>query len=331
MRTWKFHSPLAEQIVRFIKLRRLSGTDYKSQTLLLRCFDRFLVKQGLAEPRINRDLVERYQESLSRLVSKTQHNHFCVVRQLCAYLSRTDSLGYVPERLRSLPAQPARQPYIYSVPEMRALMTAAAELPPAQSLRPHTYQTLLGLLYSTGIRIGEALALNLEDFHNADQRLYIAEGKFRKARWVPLSSSCNRALQKYVRRRLRTPPRSLDSPLFLNLRMRRLHRCMVHTVLLRLLRQCGIPSNGHIRPRIHDFRHAFAMRRLLAWYRDGLDVNTRLPWLTTYMGHVSIHSTRVYLRATAELLEQVDRRFHSYYLNHVKPPEDEHGTHTSIA
>jgi site-specific recombinase XerD len=72
-------------------------------------------------------------------------------------------------------------------------------------------------------------------------------------------------------------------------------------------------------PRIHDLRHTFAVHRLHTWYRDGQDVNARLPWLATYLGHVDIQSTQVYLRATAELLEQVDQRFHRHYLQHVKP------------
>ena len=82
--------------------------------------------------------------------------------------------------------------------------------------------------------------------------------------------------------------------------------------------QCGIPHHRDTGPRIHDLRHTFAVHRLLAWYRDGQDINARLPWLATYLGHVDIQSTQVYLHATAELLGQVDQRFHRHYLQHVK-------------
>ncbi len=195
-------------------------------------------------------------------------------------------------------------------------MVAAASLPPPGSLRGPTYQTLLGLLYSTGLRIGEAMALNLADFHRDDIRLYIAQGKFHKARWVPLSTSTAGTLSRYVDLRRQTRPCSPDSPLFLNQRGRRLHHCTVDQCFHDLLKQCGIAQTSRTGPRLHDLRHTFAVHRLLAWYRDGKDINARLAWLATYMGHVNIRSTQVYLHPTAELLEQVNRRFHQHYLQH---------------
>jgi site-specific recombinase XerD len=136
---------------------------------------------------------------------------------------------------------------------------------------------------------------------------------------VPLSASTCRALQQYLRQRLQITPRLPDSPLFLNQRSRHLHPGTVNQTFRYLLRQSGIPHHKSTGPRIHDLRHTFAVHRLLAWYRDGQDLNARLPWLATYMGHVDVHSTQVYLRATPELIEQVDQRFHNYYLLQVKP------------
>lgn len=318
MRALKLHSCLATQIQNFISLRQLSGTDYHSQARLLGYFDRFLLEAKVREPRVTPKITEDYQKTLAHLTPRSQSNRFCVVRQLCEYLSRTDPLGHVPEPLRSIPSQAAHQPYIYSEAEIRALLANASRLPPPSALRPQTYRTLLGLLYSTGLRIGEALALNLKDFDSAEGRLYIAEGKFHKARWVPLSPSTCQALHHYVQSRLPMTPHSLDAPLFLNQRGCRLHYGTVHQTFRRLLQACTIPHNNPTRPRIHSLRHTFAVHRLLAWYRDGEDVNARLPWLATYMGHVDIRSTHVYLHPTAELLEQVSNRFHSHYLQHVK-------------
>ena len=319
MRPLKLHSSLAGPIQNFIHLRRLSGTDYKSQTQLLGYFDRFLLKQKWNLPRMTREITDCYQQSLSHLAPRTRSNRLCVVRQLCQYLARSDPHGYVPEPLRVIPSQQAHLPYIYSHSEIQTLLVAASKLSPPTSLRPHTYQTFLGLLYSTGIRIGEALALNLEDFHCAVQRLYIAEGKFRKARWVPLATSTCQALQQYLYKRLKIKPRSPDSPLLLNQRSRRLTPCVVHQTFRSLLRQCGILHSKPTGPRIHDLRHTFALHRLLAWYQDGQDINVRLPWLATYLGHVDVHSTHIYLQASAELIEQVDRRFYHHYLHRVKP------------
>ena len=315
----KLHSPLAREIQNFINLRRLSGTDYQSQAQLLRYFDRFLLTQRLHQPRITREIMDRYLTSLSSLAPRSRHNRFCVVRQLCEYLARNDSSAYVPEPLRTIPSLGTHPPYIYSHAELQALLTAASTLPPPNALRRHTYHTLLGLLYTTGIRIGEAIALTLENFHLPEQSLYIAEGKFRKSRWVPLSASTCQALQRYLRQRLQMAPRSPDSPLFLNQRSRRLTPCTINLTFHALLRQCGIHHSKPTGPSIHDLRHTFAIHRLLAWYREPRDVNAMLPWLATYMGHVDFHSTHIYLQATAELIEQVHSRFHNHYLQQVKP------------
>jgi site-specific recombinase XerD len=318
MKVLKLHSCLAPEIHNFISLRQLSGTDYQSQAQLLGYFDRFLVKEKLRAPRVTRQITEGYQHTLSHLSLRVQSNRFCVVRQLCAYLSRSDPLGYVPEPLRTIPSQAAHQPYIYSETEVRALLARASGLGPPSSLRGQTYRTLLGLLYSTGMRIGEALALNLKDFYSAEARLYVAEGKFHKARWVPLSACTCRELDHYVQGRRQMTPCSLDSPLFLNQRGCRLRYPTVNQTFHRLLGQLSITQNKRTGPRIHGLRHTFAVHRLLAWYRDGADVNARLPWLATYMGHVDIGSTHVYLHPTAELLEEVGSRFRSHYLQSVK-------------
>lgn len=317
MTALKLRSCLAQRIQAFINLRQISGTDYQSQARLLGYFDHFLVAQGITQPRISRLLTDEYEQSLSHLAPRTQYNRFCVVRQFCEYLTSADPFGYVPESHRITSAKTDRRPYIYSRREIQALLAAASALPPPGSLRPHTCRTLLGLLYTTGIRIGEALALNLEDFHLADQRLYIAQGKFHKARWIPLHPSTCQAIRLYIYRRSRRRPRSPDSPLLLSLCGSRLRPSTVNHTFRGLLRRCGIAGNHHTNPRIHDIRHTFAVHRLLAWYRDGQDINARLPALATYLGHVNIASTQVYLHPTAELLAEVNRRFHNHYLHNV--------------
>ncbi len=319
MPTLKLSSCLASQIQSFIKLRQLRGIDYNAQARLLRDLDRFLVEQGLSEPRIDRELTEKFKESIKAYTPRSQSNRFGVVRQLCEYLARTDPDSYVPEALRTVSSPVARRPYIFSDREIQALLGVASGLPPPSSLRPLTYHTLFGLLYTTGIRIGEALALDLNDFHRKDQRLYIAAGKFRKVRWVPLSASTNRALEEYLKRRLHSQTLSPDFPLFLNQRSKRLSHNSVCDTFHKLLLQCGITPNKNTAPRLHDLRHSFAVHRLLAWYKDGKDINSRLPLLATYMGHVNIKSTHVYLRPIAELLEEVNKRFHSHFLANVNP------------
>lgn len=318
MQTIELHSWLSEQIGRFIELRRLSGTDYSSQARLLGYFDRFLAEQYPNGSFVTRHIIDLYLQSLSHLRPRVRLNRYCVVRQLCRYIVQTESRCHVPEPMRYVTAPKVFHPYIFSEQEIKALLSAASALPPPKSLRPHTCRTLFGLLYTTGIRIGEAFALTLKDFHNELDLLYIAEGKFRKARWVPLHPSTSRILNQYIEHRLRNGPRTPDSPLFINLRTHSLRHCSVYQTFRQLLEKCGIPHNKHTGPRIHDLRHTFAVHRLLAWYRDKQDVNARLPALATYMGHVSVCSTHIYLRPTAELLEQVNNRFHNHYLHNLK-------------
>ena len=317
MKAWILSSCLAPQIETFIKLRQLSGTDYHSQARLLGYFDRFLVGLAVSQPCVTRDICDGYQNSLSGLAPRSQGNRFCVVRQLCKYLARTDPHNYIPEALHTPSSRQAHRPYIFTCEQVGMLLTAAATLPPPGSLRPHTYRTLFGLLYSTGIRVGEAFALNIEQFFPEEQRLYIAEGKFRKSRWIVLSTSTSRALGQYLERRMGKEPNAPDTPLFLNERRHRLCHAPVYKTYRGLLGECGIMHDNRKGPRIHDLRHSFAVHRLLAWYRDGEDVNARLPALATYMGHVDISSTQVYLQPTAELLGEVDRRFHDHYLKHL--------------
>jgi len=153
MSAWKLCSTLAVPIEKFIALRRLSGTDYRSQAQLLGYFDRFLFEAKLNGSRLTREITDRYQHTLTPLAPRSRGNRLCVVKQFAEYLARTDALSYVPESPRCPSSHAAHTSYIYSLSQVRALLNAASQLPPPSSLRPETYRTLLGLLYSTGIRI----------------------------------------------------------------------------------------------------------------------------------------------------------------------------------
>ncbi len=242
----KLHSCLAGQLQHFIELRRLAGTDYHSQAQLLGYFDRFLDEEGVREPQITREITDAYQQSLGHLA-----------RGPGQPLRRGPTVLRIPLADRSAVlcanANRPQTPHATSTASPRSMLLAA-------DLRPHTYRTLLGLLYSTGLRIGEAFALKLEDFHEDQQCLYIAQGKFRKARWVFLSNSAGDALHQYTQRRQQIGPATPDSPLFVNLRSRRLCHPTVYHTFRHLLSQCGIRHSADTGPRIHDLRHNAASR-----------------------------------------------------------------------
>lgn len=310
-----FHSSMVQRLETFIALRRLAGTDYQSQTRLLGYFDDFLVKQHFNEPCLSRTIVQHYLSSLSELHPRTRYNRLSVVRQFCRYLSRFEPSCYVPEAIGSAKLQTSQIPYIFTKTQIWDLLAEAAKLPPKHSLRPHTYHTLFGLLYTTGLRIGEALALNIKDFYPQSMRLHIREGKFHKSRWVPISLSTCAILQNYIYKRQNIIPLIDNAPLFISLRHSRVHRSSVYQAFCVVLKKCGIhKSKGH-GPRIHDLRHTFAVHRLLKWYSDGQDINGRLPALATYMGHVGVQSTQIYIQATPELYDQAHQRFLTYVRN----------------
>ncbi len=128
----------------------------------------------------------------------------------------------------------------------------------------------------------------------------------------PLAPSTCSVLQNYIQKRHNTLPLEEDAPLFVSLRNRRLSHCTVHQTFCYLLTKCRIYKGKENGPRIHDLRHTFAVHRLVQWYDDDQDINGRLPVLATYMGHVGIGSTQIYIRATPELYEKAHQRFLTY-------------------
>jgi site-specific recombinase XerD len=181
------------------------------------------------------------------------------------------------------------------------------------SLRPWTFVTLIGLLYCSGIRVSEALALRLADVDLDEDLLIIRNAKFHKSRAVALQPDVKHALAAYLTaRRQKSHREDPEAPFFVNEWRRPCSYGTVVATFLDIARRAGIRGAPNQRgPRLHDLRHSFAVHRLLAWYRDGGDVQARLPLLSTYMGHVCLVSTQVYLNITAELLQEAASRFHA--------------------
>jgi integrase len=194
-------------------------------------------------------------------------------------------------------------------------MAATRGIGPVGSLRPATITTLIGLLYATGLRIGEALKLTLADVDLRRRLLTVRETKFKKARYVPLSASTTRHLADYLRERKRKGfSLAASARVFVNSAGGPYGAAGVCTIFLQTLRELGLRGpKGKKGPRLHDFRHTFAVNRLLAWYRQGENVSAKMPLLSTYLGHTTVTATEVYLHATAELLENAGKRFHDHF------------------
>lgn len=313
-----FASLLADRFTDFVTFRRSGGADYIGRAKALSYFDRFLSQQGFNGSYPTREILDCYLISLNRLHPDTRSNRLSVVRQFCSYLRQFEPRCYVPEPGSRAGQKPCRIPHIFTDDEIKALLVAAHQLSPPGSLRPMTYYTMFGLLYTTGLRVGEAIALDLADVDLGQQRLYVRQSKFRKPRWVPISSSTCSVLQRYIQERTRIFPAAPQDPFLVNLQGRRFFHQIVYRAFRQALNRCGLRGGkGNPGPRIHDLRHSYACNRLVAWYRQGGDVNALLPALATYLGHVCIAYTQVYLRATAELLDMANQRFRKNFLQNV--------------
>lgn len=225
------------------------------------------------------------------------------VRGFARYRSATDTRTEVPP-VGLLPHHYQRPaPYLYADDEIRRLLKAAGELPSSGGLRPWTYSTVLGLLAVTGLRVGEAIRLHQDDVDIKQGLLRIRQTKFGKDRFVPLHPSTTRALARYARRRNNFCSVPAYPHFFLSDQGKPLTDCMVRWTFVKLSRQIRIrgpaASSG---PRLHDLRHRFAVRTLLIWYRSGVDVEARMPVLSTYLGHAHVTDTYWYLSAAPELM-----------------------------
>lgn len=291
-------SPPRGQLADYLRIRRSLGYKLERAEKLLGQFldylerlgaDRVTVEQALAWAQLPAGDANWWASRLS------------AVRGFAAYLHALDPAHELPPA-DLLPRRPRRAtPYLYSDQELAALIAATSGL--RSELRQATYRTLIGLLAVTGMRVGEAIRLDRDDLDLQHGVLTVREGKFGKSRELPLHPSTVKALRTYLRRRDRHEPGPETPAVLISPAGTRLLYCNVNHTFLGLVKQAGMrPRSASCRPRLHDLRHTFAVRTLLEWYRAGVDVQARLPLLSTYLGHVHPGATFWYLSAAPELL-----------------------------
>jgi integrase len=230
------------------------------------------------------------------------------VRGFATYLRTLDPATEVPPP-GLIPCQHGRAtPYLYSDADIAALLRAAGGI--SHRLPSATYQTLLGLLAVTGMRVGEAIGLDRADLDPDNGLLVVREGKFGKSRLLPLHPTTVTALGDYLCARDKLLPDPPTPALLISERGNRLHYSAVWDTVHRLIHKSGLGSAGPAggTPRIHDLRHGFAVATLLSWYRDGADVPALLPRLSTYLGHADPKHTYWYFSAAPELLALAEQR-----------------------
>lgn len=311
----RFVGPLASELDAFLTFKRASGRRYDRAAFRLRALDRFLAQQAKRNGAI--DLASAIPIWLARRGSSgtpaTIRMEFSVARQFCLFLRRRDPDCFVPGSDLA-PAKGGRfLPYIFSVDEIRCLVRGTRTLKicrssPSPTFRSLLYRTLILVLFCTGLRLGEAVHLRVEDVDLRRCTFFIRDSKGR-SRWVPFHTALARHLRVYLR--VRSSIAAPGAPFFVkSTGAAYAYVSSVGITLRHLFQRLGLkPRRGRQGPRVHDIRHSFAVHRLIRWYRDGIDLQTRLPWLSAYMGHDDLIGTQRYLTATPELLMLASRRF----------------------
>jgi integrase/recombinase XerD len=297
-------SGLGRALDDYLALRRGLGYKLERAGALLTDFVTYVERQGSSL--VTTKLALDWATLPTDAAPSWKAARLCVVRGFAKYAQALDPRTEIPSQ-GLLPFRKKRvTPYLYSDGEIEALLTAARGI--HSPLKACTYATLIGLLAVTGMRVGEAIALDRSDVDWDDKLLVVREGKLRKSRELPLHPTSVEALSGYAEARDRVLPRLSTPSFFVSQAGTRLIYNNVHANFLTLLRRAGLSDRRPRRPRIHDLRHAFALKTLLGWYRADLNVAPRLPLLSTYLGHLCPTNTYWYLTATPELLRMAAER-----------------------
>jgi len=299
---------LRQAVREYLSLRRSLGFKLHSAGKGLLDFVAFMEQHRASY--ITQSLALAWAQQPSGVAPDEWARRLSYVRLFARHRSATDPRTQVPPP-GLLPYRPKRaRPYLYSDQEIQGLLRAALKLPANGGLRPWTYHCLFGLLSVSGLRVGEAQSLELQDVDIKAGVLTIRGAKFGKSRLVPLHDSTRRVLADYVARRERKwRRRAVSSYLFVSNLGNRLDGGEIRRTFYALSRQIGLRSASDSHgPRLHDMRHLFASKTLLRWYRAGEDAERRLPILSAYLGHVHWSDTFWYLSALPELMHEAMSR-----------------------
>jgi len=314
----KQDGPLCKYIQTYIDLQQSLGKKYSTHRYTLHELDAFLASKNIK--RLNDTKTSHIKQWLDDMHcgKKLRLTKLHLVERYMDYLvaigeiadnparAATAEVGYVPK--------PQFRPFIFTKSQIQLLLKYAKHLPPTHlfKLRPHACYTMLVLLYALGLRSGEVCRLRYNDIDMYQDILHIKGTKFHKSRMVPFGPNVKKCLKEYlcVRCKILLPLKS-DDPLFVAYRRKPIGSSTIGNLMRGIINQ--VLPNMFPRPRIHDLRHTFAVHRLLRWYREGADVQSKLPLLSAFMGHTEIRSTEVYLTITMDLLREANNRFYKHF------------------
>ena len=292
---------LTQAALEYISLRRSLGYKLIDAASRLKDFCSFMEREGASY--VTAKLALQWAMEPRNVIPAHWSSRLSVVRRFAQYAKAMDPRNEVPP-YGLLPYKYQRcNPYIYRDEEVLRLLQACTSFTCGKGLCWHTYYTVFGLLAVTGMRISEVTALDRKDVDLSHGIISIREAKFSKSRFIPLHDSTLQVLREYARLRDQIHPKSGVSAFFLSDRGTWLTAWAVRWAFIRLSHQIGLrkPTDSH-GPRIHDLRHSFAVKTMIEWYREGVDVEKHIPLLSTYLGHVKPSDTYWYLSSVPELI-----------------------------
>lgn len=311
-----FTSPIGPIITRYLAMKRALGRRAVTMAYTFGYLDRFLASRQAAD--LTRETFSAWAESMASLHANTRRGRLRAVYHLCLFHRREHPHSFVPDPTQFPPQCPRRLPYIFSEADVVRLLATAEALAPHKASPLHCEVARVGIaiLYTMGLRRGELVRLTLNDYEKTDRVFHVRQSKFDKSRLVPLSVDTAMAVDRYLSaRRQIGAPHNGDAPLLVHNhggRFRGYTGAAFGGLLRKVIRAAGIRNSRGRVPRVHDFRFTFAVQALLRWYRAGVDVQSRLPALATYLGHASVVSTQYYLTFLQATAEAASERFHTH-------------------
>lgn len=300
-------------VQRYLDERRQLGFDLSIAGKQLMRFARYADAHGHHGPLTLDIQLDWAREHVLRTGFVTWARRLEVVRPFAAYYRQFEPSSVVPDLKFFGPGHRRLAPHIYTDQEVCDLLEEAGRLTPQGGLRPATYQTLFGVIAATGLRISEALHLRDADVDLQEARLTVRQTKFNKSRCLPIHSSVVQALSQYRARRNHVTACLAGMTFFVSAEGQALSLRGVENVFARLRERLGWkPRGDHPQPRIHDLRHAFAVRRVLQWHQSGVTMDHGMFWLCTYLGHAKISDTYWYLTGVPELMAVVGEKFERF-------------------
>jgi len=305
-------NPIRALLESYLAHRRHAGFTLRIEGQQLERFVRFAEQAEHRGP-LTLELAIRWASASRHHSPLTAARRIEVLRPFARYCQRFDPGTEVPPLRLFGRGHRRLTPHIYTPAEIHALLAATASLHPPGGLRGACCQAIFGLIAATGLRVSEATGLERADVDFDNARLIIRQAKFGKTRWVPLHPTTTVALQRYALRRDRDPHSAHTSTFFVGDYGRRAQVGSVEYAF-RLLRQAlqWEPRGGHQAPRIQDLRHTFVCRTLQRWYETGVDIDSNILALSTYVGHAKVTATYWYLTATPELMAIAAQRFERF-------------------